>query len=85
MPEKLYLVGVVGAEPSECWKGGGCDDVVIGARGVVGVVASFEKPWRPNPTLTDWKVVILTSLEIADVVCQIDDFDYEIEKEPPEV
>ena len=61
--------------------------MVIGARGVVGVVASFEKPWRPNPTLTDWKVVILTSLEISNTLSmfEIDDSDYEVEKDSPEL
>ena len=45
MPPKLSLVGVVGAELMEisvdaCWMG--CEGGGIGARGVVGVVASEE-------------------------------------------
>ena len=60
MPAKLSLVGVVSAEPSVDGTMWGRSDVVGSARGVVGVVASVVKSVKPRPTLTEWKVVVMT-------------------------
>lgn len=51
----LRVVGVVGADGwvDEVGTGGEDKDMDIGARGVVGVVASFGYSLSPSPTLTD--------------------------------
>ena len=56
---KLFRVGVVASVSSRAGTGGGRETSSMGARGVVGVVASPFNSFGPSVTLTDWKVVIV--------------------------
>lgn len=64
MTAVLGVVGVVGADGwvDEVSTGGDDKDMAMGARGVVGVVASLGYSLSPRPTLTVWKVVVMIGL-----------------------
>jgi hypothetical protein len=67
-PVKLWRVGVVGADSSFSCAGGERGVFVLSrkARGVVGVLTSVVWLLGPKFIFTDWKVVMLSTVENLD-------------------